>query len=501
MTQALEQYKAYLDKMEQYTHIITQLSWDMHTQTPTKGYPYKVDAITYFSTESFKLSTSEELGELLSVLSTPAEFDALDEAMQLTVRRNKKEYDRRKRIPADFYEEMVRESSISEKAWEEAKQKNDFPIFCPHLQKMIDFQKQTAKYMEPEKEVYDTLIDIYEEGMDSATIDRLFMDMKESLVPLLKKIMEKPEPNSDIFVGDYDVNKQKELGKFLLSYIGFDHEAGVMGESEHPFTMGFGPKDVRVTNHYYPNEAVNAMFSIIHEGGHAIFEQGVNPDYEKTAAATIDLLGLHESQSRFYENILGRNINFWKPIYEKVSEYLPAFKNISLEQFNREINHIRPSFIRTDADELTYNFHIILRYEVEKAIFRDGVKAEELPALWNQKTEELLGICPPDDAQGILQDMHWSDGSFGYFPTYLLGSIYDGMFLETMEKELGNIDCILAEGRIKDITKWLNEKVHQHGSMCNSRERVLAVCGKEVTAEPIIAHFKKKYAEIYELSR
>ena len=499
MTETLKQYKKYLDQIEQYKQAITQLSWDLHTQTPNKGYSYKIDAITYFSSESFKLSTSKEVGDMLEKLSTPEEFNELDEAMQLTVKRNKREYEREKRIPADFYEDMVRESNISEKVWEEAKQKKDFALFCPHLQKMIDLRTQLAKYMEPEKEVYDTLIDMYEEGMDSATIDRLFSEMKENLIPLLRKIMEKPEPDSSMFTGKFDISKQKELCSFLLSYIGYDHEAGVMGESAHPFTMGFGPRDVRVTNHYCEDEAINAMFSTIHEGGHAIFEQGVNSSYEKTAAAEINLLGLHESQSRFFENILGRNIHFWKPIYDKVSQYLPTFNHISIEQFYREINHVKPSFIRIEADELTYNFHIILRYELEKAIFRDGVKAVDLPALWNQKMEELLGICPENDAQGILQDMHWSDGSFGYFPTYLLGTIYDGMFLEAIKEDLGDIDSILAEGRVKEITEWLRKNIHQYGSMRNSRETILAVCGREITAEPIIQHFMRKYTEIYEL--
>lgn len=499
MSEALEKFKEYRNKLEQYGQVITQMSWDMYTQTPKKGFGYKIEAITYFSTELFKLSTSEELGKLYEELSRPEEYEALDEAMKLTVRRGKRDYDRDKKIPVSFYEEYVKEANISQKVWEEAKRNADFDLFCPHLQKLIDMRAGIAKYYEPDKEVYDTLVDLYEEGMDSATIDRLFSDMKEALVPLLKKIMEKPEPDSSLFTGYYDINSQKELSDYLLSYIGFDKEAGATGESEHPFTMGFGPGDVRVTNHYRTDDAINAMFSTIHEGGHAIFEQGVNPAYEKTAAVHIDMLGLHESQSRFYENILGRNINFWKPVYAKVGECLPVFRNISLEQFNREINHVKPSFIRTEADELTYNFHIILRYEIEKAIFRDGVKARDLPALWNDKMEELLGIRPTNAAEGILQDMHWSDGSFGYFPTYLLGTIYDGMFLEAMEKDLGSVDTILAEGRIGEITAWLHEKIHRHGSMRTSLETVKAVCGKEVTAEPIIRHFTEKYTRIYEL--
>lgn len=502
MSKVLEQLKQYLDKLEQYNQVISQMSWDMYTQTPKKGVEYKIDAITYFSSEAFKLSTSEELGELYEKLLEPEEYNALDRAMQLTVRRGKKEYEKDKKIPSDFYEELVKETNISQKIWEEAKQTADFELFCPHLQKMIDMTGKLAKYIAPDKEVYDTLIDMYEEGMDSATIDRLFMEMKEALIPLLKEIMKKPEPDHNIFKGKYDINRQKELSTFLLSYIGFDQDAGVMSESEHPFTMGFGPSDVRVTNHYKEQEAIDAMFSIIHEGGHAIFEQGVNPEYEKTAAAKIDnLMGLHESQSRFYENILGRNINFWKPIYNKVREFLPQFEAISLEQFYREINHIKPSFIRIEADELTYNFHIILRYEIEKAIFRDGVRAVDLPALWNDLMEEMLGLCPANPEEGILQDMHWSSGSFGYFPSYLLGTIYDGMFLESMEKEIGNVDTLLAEGRINEITAWLHEKIHRYGSMRNSLETINEVCGKEITAEPIIRHFITKYTRIYELQK
>lgn len=496
MSEKLERFQRYLDQVEQYRQIETQMAWDMQTQTPKKGYGYKIDAITYFSGEEFRITTSEETGKMYEEMSAPEEYDALSDVMKLTVRRGKREYDRNKRIPADFYEEMVRASNISSKVWEEAKQKADYDLFCPHLQKMIDFRRRCMEYMEPEKDIYDTMLDMYEEGMDSATIDRLFSQMKEELVPLFQKIMEKPEPDNRCFTGDYDINSQKELEAYLLSYIGFDKEAGVMGESEHPFTMAFGPGDVRVTNHFSRHAAIDAMFSTIHEGGHAIFEQGINPDYVKTAAVDVGM-GLHESQSRFYENILGRNINFWKPVYGKVGEILPQFQKIPLEVFFREINHVRPSFIRTAADELTYCFHIILRYEIEKAIFRDGVNAEELPRLWNDKMEELLGIRPQNAAEGILQDMHWSDGSFGYFPTYLLGTIYDGMFLEAMEKDLGSVDTLLAEGRIAEITAWLHEKIHRHGSMRTAAETLREVCGQEVTAEPIIRYFKKKYAEIY----
>ncbi|MBQ7954207.1 MAG: carboxypeptidase M32 [Lachnospiraceae bacterium] len=499
MSDTLKQFKEYLEIMSYYEHAGNQLYWDMQTQTPEKGYENKVDTLTYFSTQQFKMATAPEYGEMLEKLSAPEEFAKLDEGMKITVKRRKRDFDKFVRVPEKLHEEMVREQALAQRAWEKAKRASDYSVFCPHLKKLIELTKQQVQYTDPGKEIYDVLLNEYEEGMNSETVDRLFEEMKEGLRSLLQKIMEKQEPDRKVFEGEYPVHKQKELGAFLLDYIGFDAEAGVMGESEHPFTMGFGAKDVRVTNHYHVDNAIDPIFSIIHEGGHAIFEQNVDEKYEKTDVAQINLLGLHESQSRFFENILGRNINFWKPIYDKVGEYLPKFREISLEQFEREINHVVPSFIRTEADELTYGFHVILRYEIEKAIFREGVEAEKLPELWNQKMEELLGVVPENDAQGILQDTHWAGGSFGYFPTYLLGTIYDGMFLEALEKELGSVDEILAAGRVKEITKWLNEKIHKNGSMYTSAEVVKRICGSEISAEPILCHFKKKYIKLYDL--
>ncbi len=499
MSEVLKKFQKYLEEVAYYEHASEQLYWDMQTQTPDKGYEKKVDTVTYFSTKQFQMVTAPEYGEMLEKLSDPQEFEKLDDGMKITVKRRKRDYEKFIRIPREFHEEMVREQAVAQRAWEKAKRSSDYSLFAPHLKNLIEMTKQQAEYTDPGKEIYDVLLNEYEEGMDSETVDRLFEDMKAGLRPLLKKIMEKEEPDSSLFEGEYPIHKQKELGAFLLDYMGFDKEAGVMGESEHPFTMGFGSKDVRVTNHYHEDSAIDAMFSIIHEGGHAIFEQGVDEKYEDTDVAQINLLGLHESQSRFFENILGRNINFWKPIYGKVQEYLPKLKEISLEQFEREINHVVPSFIRTEADELTYGFHVILRYEMEKAIFREGAEVEKLPELWNQKMEELLGVVPQNDAQGILQDTHWAGGSFGYFPTYLLGTIYDGMFLEALEKELGPVDEILARGNVKEITAWLHEKIHKNGSMYTSAEVVERVCHSDISAEPIIRHFTKKYSALYGL--
>lgn len=500
MSKTLDEFKQYLTEMNQYNHVTELIFWDMQTAVPKLGQDAHVEAVTYFSAKSFAMGTSEKLGELLETLAAPGEYEALDDTWKFIVTRMKRDYDRNKRIPAEVYEAYVRAQAESGNAWKEAKAASDFSAFAPHLKKMIDMTAELAGYTDPDMEVYDALLNQYEEGMDSATIDGLFDDLKKELIPLVKQIIAKPYTHPQEFFAYADPDAQRKVQWMLLDYIGFRRDAGTVGETEHPFTMNFSSKDVRVTNHYYENAPLSSMFSAIHEGGHGIFEQNVNPAYDNTVAGSCNYMGIHESQSRFYENILGRRRSFWEPIYGKLCELLPQFQKVSLDEFYREINQVENSMIRTEADELTYCFHVILRYEMEKAIFREHVPVEELPKLWNQKMQEYLQIIPANDAEGILQDTHWSDGSFGYFPSYLLGSIYDGMFLEAIEAELGSVDALLSDGRIGEITKWLNEKIHRYGSTRLPKDVIAEVCGKEVSAEPLIRYFKEKYTKIYGLA-
>lgn len=493
MAEILEQFKEYQKKIQQYNQILSLLHWDLTTMAPEKGVESKLDLIRFFSTEVFRLSTAREYGDMLEALARPEEFEHLDDAMQLTVKRGLLEYQRFLRVPEEFYTEYVTEKARSEKAWEKAKRSSDFSLYAPHLEKIITMTKQYARYMEPDQDPYEVLLDLYEEGIDSRTIDRVFAEIREGLRPLLGKIAASPRPDLSAIEGCYDIDAQKKVQELLLSYIGFDFTAGAAAESEHPFTMDICPGDIRVTNHFREDNPIDAMFSAIHEGGHAIFGQSIDPIYADTAVWQVNMMGLHESQSRFYENILGRNPNFWTPIYGQICELLPQFKEVTPETFACAINDVHPSMIRTEADEVTYCLHIILRYEIERAIFRDEVSVDQLPALWNDKMEELLGIRPANDAEGILQDVHWADGSFGYFPSYLLGSVYDGMFLNQLEEELGCVDTILAQGRILEITAWLKEKIHRHGSLYTSREVLQRVCGCEISAKPLMEYFNKKY--------
>ena len=499
MSKLLEEFQEYLKKMNQYEHVLTLLYWDMKTCTPKLGQEGHVEALTHFSTEVFAMSTSEQMGEMLTELAKPAEYDALTDTWKFIVTRMKRDFDRNKRIPADLYKTYVQTQAETGNIWVDSKEKSDFSLFAPYLQKMIDLTVEMTGYTDPGVEVYDALLNQYEEGMDSATIDGLFEALKKDLIPFVKEILAKQKPENPAFKGYFDPDGQRKVQDLLLDYIGFRRDAGSVGETEHPFTLNFSSRDVRLTNHYYENDPLSSIFSAVHEGGHAIFEQNVNPEYDNTVAGSCGYMGLHESQSRFYENILGRNKNFWLPIYDKLGELLPAFQEIPLETFYQEINHVQNSFIRVNADEVTYCFHIILRYEMEKAIFRDHVAVNDLPSLWNQKMQDYLQITPADDARGILQDMHWSDGYFGYFPSYLLGSIYDGMLLDTLQEELGNVDELLKNGKIKDITAWLNQKIHWYGNTRKPKDAIRAVCGREISAEPLIRYFKEKYSEIYDI--
>lgn len=499
MSDILQQLKDYIKVTNYYDQVCGLLYWDMDTIMPEKGFEANVASTTFFNTEAFKRSTSDELKGMIEALSAPEEYKKLDDNWKFIVRRMKREFDENSRIPVEFYSEYIKARTESEHAWEKAKNAADFSIFAPHLKNMIDMSAKIYGYTNPGEDIYNSMIDDFEEGMDTDTIDGIFDELKVELIPLVKAITAKGVTANPKFDRKYDLDAQRRLQKILLTYIGFDWTQGAVGETEHPFTTSMSRFDVRVSNHFREENAIDPMFSAIHEGGHAIFMQNVDPALAGTAADDCCYMGVHESQSRFFENILGRRKTFWEPVYDKVVETLPEFKDVSLDEFYREINRVEPSMIRTMADEVTYCLHIIIRYEIEKAIFRDGVSVDELPALWNRKMEEYLGIVPANDAEGILQDMHWSDGSFGYFPSYLLGSVYDGMFLDELESELGPVDDILREGRILDITHWLNGKIHKYGSTRLPVEVIENVCHKPLSAEPLVRYFKEKYTGIYGL--
>ena len=474
-------FKTCYEEILNYAIAASRIQWDMETVAPKKSVKRSVEAFTFLRTKIFQMKTSKEYGEMLSVLEEPENLSSLPPAWQHTVKKPAKEYHDFISVPADFYEKTVRDRALSERTWQEAKQKDNYALWAPYLRQEIENAKQMCSFTDPDKDVYDALISRREPGMDCASVDRVFEELRNGLALLLPKIMEKPVPDLSVFPKHYDIAHEREACLYLLRYIGFDFDAGRMDEVEHPLTAGTGRNDVRVSNHFYEEDGIDPLFSIIHEGGHGLFSQGVSEELEGTDAA------------RFMENMVGRNIRFWVPVYSDIQKIMPELQDIPLELFYQKINLVKPGLVRTRADEVTYCLHIILRHELEKILFREDVDVMELPAMWNSKMEQYLGIRPENDRGGILQDLHWSAGFLGYFPTYLLGSIYDGMFLEAMEKELGPMDTILKNRGVLSVTEWLRTNIFQYGDLYTAPEVIERVTGQPLSAQPLLRYFETKY--------
>ncbi len=476
----------YLNRIGQLNYLSTILRWEMDTIAPEKSFDYLIDISTKIDLESFKLSTSDELIDLINKI----DIKALNELDRIYILDLKEDYEKFKRVPSSFYEEYTKLRNNSLNSWVKAKNENNYSIFKPYLIDIINKTKELYKYMFPgSTNLYDDMLSTYEKGINTKLVDRLFNQLKNEIKPIISNL--KPK-NIEKKQNTYSDSELMDISRYLLNYIGFDNSRGALGIYTHGYTIKMNDNDVRIA---FSNESdiFDHMSTIIHEGGHGIFEQNISDILKKYKSYDIDKVALHESQSRFYENILGRNINFWIPIYDDIKKLL--YIDLDINEFMDRFNNAHPSLIRTKADELTYCMHIIIRYEIEKEIFNGSIDLEHLDQVWNQKYKEYLGLDVPSDRDGILQDMHWSDGNFGYFPTYLLGSIFDGMLLETVNEKIGNVDELLKTGRIKDITKYLNENIHNYGGSYNINEVANRLCGKDLDVKPIINYFKNKYSK------
>ena len=478
----------YLQTIADTSYIATLMHWEMDITAPKKSLDYLIDVKTKVELKAFELSTSNEYKRLIDDVINSDEYKSLTKEEQIYLKELANDYEKEKRVPSDFFEEYSSLCSKSNAAWVEAKEKQDYQIFKPYLEKIIDMTKKYYTYKYPNtNNLYDCMLDEYETGMTSEKIDKLFDELKKDIIPIVKslKVTKISMPQNK-----YTKEELLDIASYLLNYIGFDNERGALGIYPHGYTCKLNNDDIRIT--FSNNKSIfDHVCTVIHEGGHGIFEQSIGSNLSKYPIYDIGKYALHESQSRFYENILGRNINFWIPIYDEINEKLKLDMNV--EEFVSYLNKAEPSFIRTQTDELTYCLHIILRYEIEKALFNDDITVEELPIIWNQKMQEYLGLEVTNDNDGILQDVHWSQGSFGYFPSYLIGSILDGMLIEAVEENIGNINEILKSGNISKITKYLQENIHQNGGAYKIEELTKKLCNKELSVEPLISYFKKKY--------
>lgn len=493
----LGEFKEYLKKLEYLNNSVAVLYWDMRVGIPKKAIPYRGEMLGYLSGEAYKLQTSDTMKEFIDYFSVVEELDDVTKSMVESARKN---YEQTKKIPEDKYKEYTILASNGEAAWEEAKEKSDFEIFKPYLEKLVAFNKEFIGYWGYKENKYDTLLDFYEPGITVKELDKVFGELRDAIVTLLNKIKNSDvKPNVEPFKRYFSKEEQEAFSKHVLNVMGYDFEAGRLDESTHPFTINFGNKDVRITTHYYDNDFRSALFSCIHEGGHAIYEQNIPDELIGTMLGTGVSMGIHESQSRFYENIIGRSIEFWKYFYPEVQKRFSQFEGIPLTEFYRGINVVEPSLIRTEADELTYSLHIIIRYEIEKALINGEIEVKDLPHIWNEKYKDYLGVEPENDAEGVLQDMHWSDGSFGYFPSYALGNLYGAQFLNKMIKDMPDLYKDIENGNLNNIREWLKENIHKHGSVYKPAKLIKDVTGEELNAKYFIAYLNDKYSKIYNL--
>ena len=498
MDNRLDELKLELEKISNLNNAVAVLSWDMQTMMPSKGIAKRSSVIEQISSDAFALSTSDKMGFLLD--EAMGILNQLSEKDRAIVKVAKIDYDRFIKIPAARYRAFVGATGISFDAWQKARMNNDFEIFKPHLKIMIDFKREFAEYFGYEDSKYDALLGEFEEGLTVKKLDKTFLELKNGVLELLRKIEKSDKViDNSFFTGKFPKDKQKKFSEFVLSKMGYDFEKGRLDESMHPFTTGFGNNDVRVTTSYAHDEFTYCLFGCIHEGGHGIYEQNIPDELQGTGLDSALSMSIHESQSRFYENIIGRSKEFWSYFLEFTKFEFEEFKDISEEDFYNAINLVKPSLIRTEADELTYNLHIIIRYEIEKALIEGSLDIDGVKEAWNNKYEEYLGIVPDSDSTGILQDMHWSDGAFGYFPSYALGNLYGAQMLSKMKSEYKNMSTDIANGDLSGVYNWLKDNVHQYGAIYNPSELIQKCTGEELSGKYFIDYLNEKYYKIYNL--
>ena len=472
---------AALKKLQQtqaaYNHAIGVLYLDATTAAPADTWEGRGKTMEIMSQLTYDLTASAENGELFDYLQEHAfQLDA-QTLRELEVL--KKGYDQMKRIPAEEYVAYSVLLNDAQNVWQQAKNRDDFPSFAPYLEKIVEYNKKFAHYYDANKAPYDALLNEYEEGLDTATLDVFFAKMRQTIVPLLEKISSRPQIDDSFLHKTYPLPGQREFSAYLMEVLGMDRSHCAIAETEHPYTINFNNKDVRITTHYHVDDLSSSMFSVIHEGGHALYELGADDCYNYTALSGGVSMGIHESQSRFYENIIGRSRAFINCIFPKLKELFPQqLEGVSGEDFYLAINKAQPSLIRTEADELTYCLHVMVRYEIEKQLIDGTLAVADVPAQWKKLYKEYIGVDVPNDRLGCLQDSHWSGGSIGYFPSYALGSAYGAQMLHVMRRDLGDFYSEVEKGDLSAVTGWLKEHIHRHASFKKPGELFEQVCGK-----------------------
>jgi carboxypeptidase Taq len=494
-----ETLKTHLAEIQDLQTAAAVLRWDQQTYMPPGGAETRAMQLATLAQTAHKRFVSDEIGQLLTDLQAElagAEYDSFEASLVRVARRD---YDRQRKLPPELVAELAKARALGHAAWEKARAASDFGAFQSHLETIIDLTIQMAEALGYQDRIYDALLDRFEPEMNTTQVESLFNELKAGLVPLVRAIAERQEAVDDsIFAQEFDEGKQWDFGIEVIKRIGFDLTRGRQDRAAHPFTTGFSPGDVRLTTRVYRDQFKVALFATIHEMGHGTYEQGYDRSLDRTPLSAAASLGVHESQSRMWENLVGRSRSFWSYWLPRLKEYFPLqLEGIGVETFYRAINRVEPSLIRVEADEVTYNLHIFLRFEIENLMLERKIKTADLPELWNTKMKEYLGIRPDSDANGVLQDVHWSDGLVGYFPTYSLGNLLSAQFYNQAISELPDIPARIEQGDYAPLLHWMQEHIHKQGAKFTPAELVERVTGGPIRTEPFLAYVKAKYSDIY----
>ena len=493
-----QQYKTTLQKKADVEASIAVLSWDKEVNLPDHGARFRSQQVATLSGIAHELFTDDTFGDLLNRLKE--DKGNLDERQYKNVLVTHKSYDREKKLSKEFVIRKSKAVSAAYHAWIKARAANDFGIYKKELGALIDMVREEAELVGYEEHPYDALLDLYEPDAKTSELTVLFKDVRAQLVDFVKELKTKPQIKNKFLFKKYGKKKQWAYGLKALENMGYDFKAGRQDISAHPFTISFSPEDVRVTTRIDEKDFSNMLWSCIHEGGHGLYEQGLpTSEYGLPLGSAISL-GIHESQSRLWENNVGRSLGYWKANYSELQQVFPKNLNkVSLDKFYKAINRIAPNLIRTEADELHYHFHVLIRFEIEKALMEGTIGVEDLEEVWNAKYKEYMDLEVPDAKQGILQDIHWSHGSIGYFPTYSLGSFYAAQFYQQAEKDIPNLQAAIEAGNNQPLLDWLRTNIHQHGRFYNAKELCTKITGEPLNFKYFMDYAKAKFGGIYGL--
>jgi len=481
------------------------VNWDMETKMPPKGITLRSQQLGMLQKIIHRMIVDPEVGNLLSKVEKHSDYDSLNMLQKRNIYLIRKNYDEQTKLPEELVVETAKQEAIAINVWKKAKAAKDFPMFKPELEKMFELKKKAAEILMEVKgsaTPYDALIDIYEPKMTSETIADIFTDLRKGLVDVMGKCLNAPkQPDVSFLNRRVPVDVQQKISSELTRFMKYDVESpqagGRIDETEHPFTTGYYD-DVRITTHYYEDNMASSLFSILHEGGHALYYQGLNLEWMYQPVGDDCSHGFHESQSRFVENIVGRSREFWIYFFPKLNELTGnTFADVALDDFVRAINQVKPSKIRVEADEVTYCLHVIIRFEIERELFTGKLQVADLPQVWNQKYKDYLGVDIENDSEGVMQDTHWAGGDFGYFPTYALGNIFSGQILSTMEKAIPNWRDEIAKGNFSKLKNWLTDNVHRHGALYDPALLIRKITGEEINVKPYLTYLNNKYAWVY----